>query len=63
LVNSFKKKKLSGGLLPSCVVCGINTLTNNDSTCGNPECKLKAHNNFHRLIQESQGQIGCGVFV
>jgi len=58
-----KKKKLNGGLLPKCIGCEIEVIVNVDQTCGNPECKLKAHKMFHQIIQNTQQEKGCEVFV
>jgi hypothetical protein len=60
-----KKKKLISGFTPtnSCVVCGIKTIMNSDSTCGDPTCKFKAHVMFHQIIQETQGQIEGKCFA
>lgn len=58
-----KKKKLNGSLRTNCIVCGINTIVNVDQTCGEPTCKIKAHEMFHSLIQNTQQEKGCEVFV
>ena len=66
-MNTFKKKKSNGGMQVNCLICGIKVRTNVDQTCGSPECKLKAHNLFHKLIQESSqdkySRTSIGVFV
>lgn len=60
----FKKKKFPNGITQSnCVVCGIKTDLNVDQTCGCPECKLKAHELFHSLIQQTQGTIEGRCFA
>jgi hypothetical protein len=60
----FKKKKLNSGITPTnCIICEIRVITNVDQTCGDPACKLKAHELFHSLIQETQGTIEGRCFV
>ena len=63
-MDDIKKKKLNG-ITPtdSCVICGVGVRVNVDQTCGDPTCKLKAHELFHSLIQETQGTVEGRCFV